>query len=34
VGLYDAITGDRLQLDDGTEYVTIGVVNVYAKDPS
>ncbi|UCC64482.1 MAG: glycosyltransferase family 39 protein [Anaerolineae bacterium] len=34
VGLYDAVTGDRLRLDDGTDFVTIGVVNVYAKDPS
>lgn len=28
VGLYDAHTGDRLRLDNGADYVTIGIVNV------
>jgi uncharacterized membrane protein len=32
VGLYDAATGDRLQLDDGAEFVTIGIVDVRAGD--
>jgi hypothetical protein len=26
VGLYDALTGDRLRLDDGSEFATIGIV--------
>ena len=32
VGLYDAITGDRLRLDDGSEFVTLGSVDVRADD--
>lgn len=32
VGLYDAATGNRLPLDDGSEFVTIGIVDVRADD--
>jgi uncharacterized membrane protein len=32
VGLYDAVTGDRLRLNDGAEFVTIGLVEVRVDD--
>ena len=32
VGLYDAITGDRLQLENGADFVTIGTVDIAADD--
>lgn len=32
VGLYDAVTGDRLQFNDGAEFATIGIVDVRADD--
>jgi uncharacterized membrane protein len=31
-GLYDAITGDRLQLENGADFVTIGTVAIAADD--
>ncbi len=32
VGLYNAITGDRLLLDDGADFVTLGSIEVQADD--
>lgn len=34
VGLYDAITGERLQLEEGADFVTIGTVNVLIDESS
>ncbi len=34
VGLYDALTGNRLRLDDGSEFVTIGTVDVHSRSLS